>query len=246
MNIMPIGDLRSRVCASLLMLLAPLYAPLAMAQHAPDAIAAVSARYPAGSIRSVEEADAALAAAEKERAEAKARYMAEEQACHPKFFATSCIDNARERRRKAEASIRPVEIEANTFKRQARLESREKALAERMARDEKERRERASMAQVPDAATPQQDGLPPAQESPPEEPARTTKANISPDRSAKHEEKLKRKQVEDAANADKRTENIAAYEKKKQEALERQQKVAERKAEKERKRREKQDVSSSE
>jgi hypothetical protein len=235
---MSIDHLRSRICASLLMLFSPLYVSLAMAQS--DTAIAVSARYPSGSIRSVAEADAALAAAAKERAEIEARYAAEEQACHPKFFATSCIDQAKERRRKAESAIRPVEIEANTFKRQARLDNREKALAERLAKEEKERQERASKTQAQEPAARQQDVSPPAPESTPQESPEKAEANVPSDRSAKHEAKLKRKQAEDAANAEKRAENIAAYEKKKQEALERQRKVAERKAEKEKERREKQ------
>ncbi|HYD59367.1 MAG TPA: hypothetical protein VEC35_03385 [Noviherbaspirillum sp.] len=210
----------------------------------PDAATAVPTRYPSGSIRSVAEADAALAIAAIERAEIEARYAAEEQACHPKFFATSCIDQAKERRRKAMSLIRPVEIEANTFKRRARLDSREQALAERLAKEEKERQERTSKVQAQEPVAPQQD-VSPSENAPPESPE-NAKENVSSDRSAKHEAKLKLKQVEDAANAEKRAENIAAYEKKKREALERQQKVAERKAEKEKKRREKQGISSTE
>ena len=245
-NIMSNQNLHPRICASLLMLLASLWALPAMAQHASDAVAAVSARYPSGSIRSVAEADAALAAAAKERTEIAARYAAEEQACHPKFFTTSCIDQAKERRRKAEASIRPVEIEANTFKRQARLDHREKALAERLEKEERQRQERANKGQSPERKARQLDMQLPPPESATAESVQETQSNAPSDRSAKHEAKLKQKQAEDAANAEQRAENIANYEKKKQEALERQQKVAERKAEKERKRREKQGLSGTE
>lgn len=186
-------------------------------------------RFPSGSIRSVSEADAALAEAATERKQIEARFHAEEQACHPKFFATSCIEQAKDRRRNALSAVRPVEIEANAFKRQARVTEKDKALEERLAKDEKKRQERAEHMSTRPAA---QSDADPA----PEEPSRKAQSTLSSDRAEKHEAKLKQKQADDAANAEKRAENIVAYEKKKQDALARQQKVAERKAEKEKKR----------
>lgn len=215
----------TRSAAALLVVLA--WASVSYAQ-APGGKAAD--RYPAGSIRSVVEADAALAAASAERAEIEARYVTEEQACHPRFFATSCIDQAKERRRVALAILRPVEIEANTFKRQARVTERDRALSERLEKSEKERMERESR---------------PAVEEPrPAEPASVSDEAAhkaaGPSRQEKHEEKVRRQKAGDASMATKREAKIAAYEKKKRDALERQQKVAERKAEKERKRQAKQ------
>lgn len=209
----------------------------------PSAAFAVADRYPSGSIRSVDEADAALAAAARERAEVKTRYQSEERACHPKFFATDCIEQAKERRRRALSALRSVEIEANTFKRQARLENREKALAERLGNDDKERESRASRKHSSAAAV-DEDGsasFPTGAGLNATVDARE-KAKPAPgrDRAQQHEARLKRQQAAEAANAEKRAQNIAAYEKKKKEALERQQKVAQRKAEKERMRKKKQ------
>ena len=182
--------------------------------------------FAAGSIRSVADADAALAAAAAERAEIEARYVAEEQACHPKFFTTSCIDKAKDRRRIALSSVRQVEIEANAFKRQTRVLERDKALTERLEKDERERQERV----IRQAATPAET---PAvrHEAPATPPSSTT-----PDRVEKHEAKVRQQRAEESAMAEKRAANVAAYEKKQREARERQQKVAQRKAEKEQKR----------
>ena len=201
-----------------------------LAQASAEARASVSKRFPPGSIRSVTEADVALADASAERADIEARYLADEQACHPKFFATSCIEQAKERRRAALAAVRPVEIEANAFKRQARVTERDKALAERLEKDEKERQER----QEGDGRLPA--AQPGSKADAPASPPGKVQTTIFDDRVEKHEAKMKQRQAEDAADAAKRAENIAAYERKQQEALERQRKVAERKAEKERKR----------
>lgn len=232
--------MRTRTWLFLLALLAASFGMSAIAQQAPNAARPVAERLPPGSIRSVEEADAALAAAAKERAEIEARYLSEEQACHPKFFATSCIEQAKERRRQAVSSLRPVEIAANTFKRQARLEQREKALAARLANDEKDRQERVGKLQD-SAAESGQGASTSAEAGAADASSRNVQATLFPDRSEKHEAKLKRLRADEAADAAMRAGNIAAYEKKQQAALERQQKVAQRKAEKERKRKAKQD-----
>ncbi|HZW20443.1 hypothetical protein [Noviherbaspirillum sp.] len=216
-----------------LALMAGLSGTSSLAQTTAEARASVSKRFPPGSIRSVSEADIALADASAERAGIEARYLADEQGCHPKFFATSCIEQAKERRRAALAAVRPVEIEANAFKRQARVAERDKALAERMEKDEKERQERQER-QERDGRMPGAD--PGSKADAPANPPGKVQTTIFDDRVEKHEAKMKQRQAEEAADAAKRAENIAAYERKQQEALERQRKVAERKAEKERKR----------
>ena len=187
----------------------------------------ISERYPVSSIRSMPDADAALIEVAKERAEIEARYLADEQACHPKFFATSCIEQAKERRRNSLSKLRPVEIEANAFKRQARVRERDAALAERLESAEKDRQERMS-----GVATSHADSAPGRQE----EPSQKVQATLFSDRGERHEAKMKRRHMDDAATTEKRAENIAAYEKKKRNALARQQEVAQRKAEKAKKR----------
>lgn len=192
----------------------------------PDTTSLV-ARYPAGSIQSVEAADAALSEMDKERSQIEARFTAEEQACYPKFFITSCVDKAKERKRQALSQVRKVELEANAFKRHARVQEREKAAADRQVKEEANRLERIR---------PQQEDK---DDLPQEEPQAIQKpsGNAFPDREARHEAKLKRLEADEMASAQKRAEKAAAYERKMQAAQERQRKVAQRKAEKEAKRR---------
>lgn len=207
----------------------------ASAQQAPTDSAShpasVSERYPAGSIKSVEAADAALADVGRERAEIEARFAAEEQACHPKFFATSCVDEAKDRRRQALSQLRNVELEANAFKRRERVAEREKAAAQRQAEEEAGRQERVREQRESQGA-----------DSAPQERTETAKAQAraSSNREAEHAAKLKRLEEEDHANAQKRAENAAAYERKVRAAEERKKKVAQRKAEREAERRAKQ------
>lgn len=212
-------------------MLACLFAAQAHAQAPVEARSSAVLRYPAGSIRSVQDAEAALADVRQEQAEAEARYLAEQQACHPKFFATSCIEQAKERRRQALSAVRPVELEANTFKRKKRLAEREQALAERLAKDEHNRSRNAGQG-VPEEAT----ALPAPAAARPDEPEPQEQSAPLDDRQAQHDAKRQRREAEEMANAGKRAANIAAYEKKQRDAEARQRKVAERKAEKERKR----------
>ena len=219
--------------------------PVALAQQAVKETAATSpssaaGRYPAGSIQSVTDADDALADMAKERAEIEARYVAEEQACLPKFFATSCIEQAQERRRAATMQLRAVELEANTFKRRARVAERDKALEERRRQDESEGAERARRQQEAASARANQETVSPTEEDP------SRKAPVGPaDREKRHQAKRNRERAEEADKAQERAENVAKYERKVQAVKARQQEIASRKAEKEKKRQQKQEPAGS-
>src|SRR3990172_12777682 len=67
--------------------------------------------FPAGTIRTADMADQALADVSMVRTQIESQFTVEEDACYPTFFASSCLDDAKERRRAALARIRPVEIE---------------------------------------------------------------------------------------------------------------------------------------
>lgn len=226
-----------RLCVAVLI---ALFASCALAQQLADIpSASVGSRYPSGAIRSVEQADAALGDIEKERAEIDSRFAADEQACHPQFFATSCVEKAKERRRKARMQLRSLEIEAKTYKRRSRVTARDEALAERQRKDAsgKEGRDRgqqdvAHETHAPDS-TPQQEQKD-AAESDVDAKVRGT---IFRKRSQEHQAKMTRRQADESASSKKRAENVAAYERKVQQAQQRQREVAERKAEKEQKRR---------
>jgi hypothetical protein len=99
-----------------------------------DDVAQFVSRYPKGSINSMEAADRALAEAEKARAVSDAQYEAEQRECYAKFFATACLDDAKERHHGESIGIRQVELEASAFKRRARVQEREEAMKEREAK----------------------------------------------------------------------------------------------------------------
>ncbi len=213
-----------------------LHMSCAFAQPAAEATASVSdivGRYPAGSIQSVEMADAALADTGRARAGIEVRFSAEERACYSKFFAASCVEQAKDRRREALMQLRKVELEANSFQRKERVQERDRALAERQAKAQADSQERAEIpVKSKDVEGPALERKPAIQLD--EQPV------LQAERSARHEAKMNRVQAEESKDAKKRAENAAAYEKKVQAAQERQKKVAERKAKKEEMRRKKQ------
>jgi hypothetical protein len=205
----------------------------AVAQDAPDGQpaalgVAVAKHFPPGSIKSVESAELALGEVSAERERIEQRFGVAEQVCYAKFFATSCLDRAKEERRAALALIRPVEVEANAFNRRAKVEERDKALAEKRAEEEVQAAQRAKQQQEQEAAAAKKAAA--AGQAPP---ARTA---TGVDREAEHAARVKRIEQEEAANAPKRAANVAAYEKKVKDAQARQQEVAAKKAEKEKER----------
>lgn len=167
---------------------------------------------------SAQQANQRLASVEKERAAIEARFSAREQECYRKFFVNHCLDEAKERRRTALAAQRAIEIEAEHYLRKAKVDERDRAMAEAEANY---REEEARLAAQPPA--------PPRQESeaPPPKPAPVS------ERIAKHNAKMQQEQARQQAEAAKRAANVKAYEERKRESEERQRKVAKRKAEKE-------------
>ena len=207
-------------------IMAACFAHAAVAQDA-----AVAAHYPSGSIRSAEAAERALADVTRARAEVEQRFTIEERTCYSKFFATSCMDDAKERRRKALAQLRAVEVEANAYKRRVRAAERYQAQSERRAREEADKLERAERQQERESSVSARTaGSEPPQKSP------ATASAAASARRARHDAKLKRLHEEDAADAKKRADNIVSYERKIQAAQAHQKEVESRKAEKERER----------
>jgi hypothetical protein len=176
-------------------------------------------------VTSVEQADQRLAAVTRERAAIELRFTERERACYQKFFVTRCVDEAKERHRSALAAQRAIEIDAEHFKRKAKVEERDRAMAEANAQFQAEEARRAA---EPRPAPKQPDeALPPAKPKPLAE------------RIARHGAKLKEEQAREQAEAAKRAANVREYEARKRESEERQRKVAERMAEKAKQAREK-------
>lgn len=208
---------------------------VAAQEMAPKAMPKLSLQFSVpASIHSIESANAALAEVAAERVRIETRYSAEERACHPQFFATSCIDEAKERRRNALSQVRPIEIEANTFKRQARVREREKTLEKKQElAGDRYSRSISSESEIGLAAASSRTVLdevkmPRMELGPP------NAMHVERNRSAGSE--LKQVEVGDDANARRRAENVAAYQRKVLAAEARQRRLLIRKAEKERKR----------
>ncbi len=175
----------------------------------------------AQNVKSVAEANAALAKVAQDRAATNDEFAASERECYTRFFVNNCLDKAKEKRRVALADARAREVDAEHFKREDSVARRDAELAERNRKDADEAALRA--AQPP---------------KPPKEEHEAAKPSSGPslaEREAQHDAKVKRQEQEDAANAAKRAANVDAFERKQVESERRQKEVARKKAENEEK-----------
>jgi colicin import membrane protein len=192
---------------------APTPAPAPIVEPDPDSVVA---RYPSGSIQTVDVANKALQDVETQRNALDKKYAAEQHDCYTKFFATSCVDAAKERHRVGTEKVHKVEVEANAFIRGDRVVQRDKRLAEKRANESANPPK--PLADLPiKTAAPQNDA---------------ERANDHQQRIADHDAKMKQLQQEQAKDAPQRAANVAAYNKKIQDAQARQADVAKKKEEK--------------
>lgn len=188
-------------------------------------------RYPQGSLDSVEAAEQAQVDVDSARANLAAQFAVARNACYDRFFTNACINSAKEEQRAGLTVLRPIELEAGAFLRQARVDKRDKALEDLRIKSEAEAQERLKLQQENEkaAARKAEQRASREQQRQAEEAAR---AGAVDDRVQRHEEKLQRLREEDARKEQERARNVAAFEEKQKEAAERQKKVAEKKAEK--------------
>ncbi|WP_366004584.1 hypothetical protein [Herbaspirillum sp.] len=201
-----------------------------------EARAPLNQRYPAGSIKSREVAQKALAEADEDRNALAIRYIIDQRACYKKFLVSSCLEEARERKRVAESNIKQVEIEANTYQRQANVDERDQALAEQRKQDQADAARRLQEQQQKEA-----DSARKVQESDAKREQVQQRIDQgqgqSPDyRIREHEAKVREQQAEDAARAPERAANAAAREQRIKDAEAHRQEVERKKAENERER----------
>ena len=168
-------------------------------------------------VSSVAQADQRLAAVAAERAAIEARFAAREQVCYEKFFVNHCLDDAKERRRSALAAQRAIEIEAERFKRQAKVDERDRAMAKA---DAEYKAEEAKLAAEPPKTAPE------VTEAPAPRPGSVA------ERVVRHKQKEQAAAARDKAGAAERAANVAAFEKRKAESEERQRMVKQRLADK--------------
>jgi colicin import membrane protein len=188
-------------------------------------------RYPPGGIASVETADAALSDTARERSRIDVELIRQQRVCYTKFFVSSCLTKVAETHRTESKKIKSIEIEANTYLRQARADDRDAALAEQHAKE---------LADAPRRAEEQrknaQENARKVEESTrrsAEAEARAQEATPTPDqRIADHEKKMEQVRAQQAADARMHDANVAAYNKKVKDAQDRQKEVADKKAQK--------------
>ena len=208
----------------------------------------LSRKYPEGSITFVEQADAALSEVRREREQIEAKHADTEYACYSKFFSSPCVDKAKEARRVALRQIGSIEVEAKAFRRRDTAARRDLILEEQRARDASEAPARAAQEKLNQQKSELKAADVAARQAAPERQpvgrkAAPSKADTAPrvdgrDRIAEHEVRMEKARTEQAADAEKRARNAADYQRKGQESQERQRKVAQKKAEAEKKERE--------
>ncbi|MGV8899793.1 MAG: hypothetical protein ACOH2B_11210 [Burkholderiaceae bacterium] len=202
---------------------------------AQDVGTVLSARYPPGSIATGDVAETALEQVATENTRIELEYAQAEQACREQFFVSACRDTAKERRRAALESIRPLKIEAETLIRRMRVADRDQALTEK------------HMEKAAEAIQFEQDALKKTQEiaqkqarnaEKDRERSQKTDLHVQDDRSriVDHQVRQTRMQREVTADAQKRAANVAAYDKKIREAQAHQRDIAAKKIEKDRNR----------
>lgn len=181
-------------------------------------------RYPADSIKSNDVAERAVAEVTKTRADVETRFAADQKTCYKEFFTTSCLDKIKEQRRLDLVSIKPIEIEANAFIRRAKVDERDRRLAEKNAQ--------SAAKAATNADQPADERAPKEGPSASEEAQRKARADAYAKRNAEFAEKQRLMKENEAADAQKRAENIQRYEEKVRAAEEKQKEIARKKAEK--------------
>jgi colicin import membrane protein len=181
---------------------------------------------------SVAEAEARLARAAADRARTEAVFAADEQQCYTRFMVNDCLDKAREKRREGLSGLRGIEVEAQRFIRQARVDERDRDLAKAEAEFQAEQ---ARMAAAPPRAagpgpSPSPAAKPGVARQKPARPAATLKAPGADDQAgAAKAAKLNSLEAADKAGAAKRAANVQAFEKRKRDSEQRQKEIAEKK-----------------
>jgi hypothetical protein len=211
------------------------YATAASKSDGASAVSALVQRYPAATIGTVETADQALSEVATVRAAVDSRFTEDQRLCFSKFFVASCVEDAKERRRHALAQVRPIEVQANQFKRRAVVIERDQALADKRAEELRDAPQRAAQQHEYEhtAAEKAQDR---AQRAADVEANDKLHATDAAQREAAHQTKLGSVQAKQAAAAQQRANNAAAFERKRLKSSARQREIAIKKADKDRQR----------
>jgi colicin import membrane protein len=197
-------------------------------------LADVLERYAPGRINSTEIASQALDEVGQQRAMTEAQFAKQEVVCHEKFFVTSCMDAAKDRRRAALKQLRAIEVEANAYNRRANAERRERALRERQLKQETEAADRQSMANPEKSGKESETQATPQDIADVESRSRRITATgdaaqtkpYNTERAAERAKEQSQEREKESAAAKKRADNVEAYKKKQQHSIERQREIA--------------------
>lgn len=170
---------------------------------------------PVAPTTSKDDAARKLALVQIERERAEGRFVAGEQQCYTRFFTNMCLDRVREEHRTALANVRAIEIEAQHFQRQTRVEERDAAL---VASQQQFDVQQARLLVNPPPAAKQEQPAPPARP-----PARR-------DRPAEQAAREQRQRAQEQAGAASREANITAFEARRAASVKRLQDVERKKA----------------
>ena len=96
---------------------------------------AMKARYPIQSIISMELANQALEEVKKAKKQIEEVFKRDEKTCFKTLLANRCIVEAKDRRRVSLNEIRPIQVEAERFKRHDAVVKREQALEKKQAKE---------------------------------------------------------------------------------------------------------------
>lgn len=183
---------------------------------------------PADQVSSITTIDAAQAArqhAAREKARIEQEYVQEEQACSTRFFVNACRARVKERRRAALEPVHRAQVEADTQIRRIRAAERDQALADKNDKQELEAAKKEQQAQQKAQKNTQKH-------------QQNESLQMQQDAHKDADQKVRQphQQTESAAEAQKRADNVSAYEKKVEAAEAHQRDLAAKKAEKNRNR----------
>jgi len=201
-----------------------------------EARAPITTRFPAGSIKSDEQAQKALDEAAEDRQAMDLRYILDQRACYPKFLVADCLEAARDRKRLAEKRIKQVEYEAKVFQRQATVDDRDRSLADQRAKDEQDAARRQQEQKDKEASSARKVEESNAKNREVQQRIDQNKDVPADYRVRQHEAEVRRQQAEEAARAPERAANAAQRQRRIQEAEEHRLEVERKKAENERER----------
>lgn len=166
--------------------------------------------------RSVADANTHIVEAAAEKVRIESEFRAQEQICYKRFFTNNCLDLANEERRIALAGVKARDNEAQHFLRQNALDVRDAEIAQNEAEFAKKE---ADLAVMPPRVAPVVKPLPPP------------KPSTLAERRARQAAREQKAVARDAANAGKRANKVAAFDKRQADAVQRQKAVTQRQAE---------------